>query len=120
MLGKIMDTLSVAVGAGKDATGPRRPSQSQAQRGEVLIRGRPHRLVALDRHRFVADGYHGDLVVRQKFACMLVLDGFRLSRPLVCMAMVERIEEGRLLAVYLPDNTRDRADLDAWWRMRGP
>lgn len=117
MLGRIMDALSVAVGTGKDAAGRLGPGHAASQ-GEVLIRNRPHRILALDRHRFIADGYHGDLVVRQKFACLLVLDGFRLGRPVVCMAMVERIEDGRLMAVYLPDNTRDRADLEAWWAMR--
>jgi hypothetical protein len=111
VLGRIMDALSVTAGAGKVAA-------RAAVQGEVLIANRPHRLVALDRHRFIADGYIGDLIVRQKFACLLVPEGFRLGRPVVCMAMVERIEDGRLLAVYLPDNTRDRTDLDAWWAMR--
>lgn len=87
--------------------------------GEVRIHDRPHRITALDRERFVTDGYGGTLVERQTFACLLAVDGFRPGEPVVCMAVVERIEDGRLHAVYLPDNTRDRADLDAWWSLRG-
>lgn len=112
MLDRVLDALKVVV---HDRSRPRQPERVRA---EIVIRGRRYVTSDIDGRSLSLAAFQGDLVVRQKFAFTLFVEGVPLGRMIVCVGMVETIQNGTLTAVYLPDARADRDLLAAFWSER--